>query len=111
MMNMAFYSPDEWIPIAEKIQARQKYNRQILQLIIDKKYPISEQRLEKLKVVVESFPQQRFAQLVCNYVFPDYRNSKPWQETIDFMSSVFPNNPDPFYEESVDTFKRLNLEN
>jgi len=41
--------------------------------------------------LVETFPQMRFGQIICNYVLPEYREK------------------DPFYEESKDTYTRLKL--
>lgn len=53
---------------------RQKANMEILQLLGE---------------LVTLFPDQRFGQILCNYVFPDYRER------------------DPFYEESVATLEKL----
>lgn len=53
---------------------RQEANRRILELI---------------KLYVERYPDQRFGQIICNYVFPNYQNA------------------DPFFEESSETYKNL----
>ena len=58
----------------EKIKARKEANLEIL---------------EKLKELVEAYPEQRFGQIIANYVFPDYREK------------------DIFFEESVDTLKEM----
>lgn len=58
----------------EKVRARKESNLGIL---------------EKLKELVEQYPEQRFGQIIANYVFPDYQE-------MDF-----------FYEESVDTLEKL----
>lgn len=41
--------------------------------------------------LIELFPHQRFGQIICNYVFPEYREK------------------DPFFEESKGTYNRLKL--
>lgn len=58
----------------EKIKARKEANLEIL---------------EKLRELVEAYPEQRFGQIIANYVFPDYREK------------------DIFFEESVDTLKEM----
>lgn len=58
----------------EKIKARKEANLEIL---------------EKLRELVEAYPEQRFGQIIANYVFPDYREK------------------DIFFEESVDTLKKM----
>ena len=57
------------------------------------RYSFNKEILEKLTDLVEAFPQQRFGQILANYVFPDYREV------------------DIFFEESLETLKTLkNLE-
>ena len=56
------------------LSSRFKANTEILQLLGD------------LMIV---FPDQRFGQILCNYVFPNYREE------------------DPFFEESTTTLERL----
>lgn len=58
----------------EKVKARKESNLEIL---------------EKIKELVERFPEQRFGQIIANYVFPEYMSK------------------DIFYEESVDTLKSM----
>lgn len=53
---------------------RQEYNVAILSVLYD---------------IVMTFSEQRFGQIICNYVFPDYRGR------------------DPFFEESKETFEKL----
>ena len=60
-----------------------------------------------LKQVINDYPDQRFGQLVCNYICPDYRNPEVYDETKLIMNTLFPGNPDPFFEESTVTLKRL----
>lgn len=56
---------------------------------------------------IKSHPQQRFGQIICNYLLPDYRNESPGKGTPEIMNYLFPNNPDPFFEESEETYKRI----
>lgn len=58
----------------EKVKARKESNLEIL---------------EKIKELIERFPEQRFGQIIANYVFPEYMSK------------------DIFYEESVDTLKSM----
>lgn len=60
--------------IKNKIDNRKEFNRYIL---------ITIARL------IDEYPEQRFGQLIANYIFPNYRER-------DF-----------FYEESVDTFNKI----
>lgn len=58
----------------EKVRLRKESNLEIL---------------KKLENLVEEYPDQRFGQIIANFVFPDYQEK-------DF-----------FYEESVDTLTKL----
>lgn len=60
---------------------------------------------------IKDFPDQRFGQIICNYILPDYRSTEPGKGTKALMEFMFPGLPDPFYEESSVTYKRLNGEN
>ena len=40
-------------------------------------------------------------------MMPDYRDSNPYKETMMMRNFFFPGNPDPFFEESEVTLKRL----
>lgn len=51
--------------------------------------------LKKLETLVNEYPDQRFGQIIANYVFPDYRErdfffDEPWEtlETIDYAINV-----------------------
>lgn len=59
------------------------------------------------KVLAEEYPHQRAGQIFCNYICPDYRNKEVNTKTKLIMQTLFPENPDPFFEESEVTFKRL----
>lgn len=58
----------------EKVRLRKESNLEIL---------------KKLENLVEEYPDQRFGQIIANFIFPDYQEK-------DF-----------FYEESVDTLTKL----
>lgn len=60
-----------------------------------------------IKEKIDSYPEQRFGQIMCNYICPDYRSQNISSLTTHIMESIFPGNPDPFFEESVTTLKRL----
>lgn len=61
---------------AQKINARQDANRKILKSLED---------------LIERCPDQRFGQIIANYIFPDYQEE------------------DIFFEESVDTLNKLQI--
>lgn len=85
---------------------RQEANYKILD-ILKARYPHYSIIYPGIKVFIDKFVDQRFAQIVCNYVCPDYRDSFPSMYTDSIMAEWFPGNTDPFYEESVETLKRL----
>lgn len=62
---------------------------------------------EAFKELAEAYPQQRAGQIFCNYICPDYRDEEVSGATKLILRSLFEDNPDPFYEESVVTLKRL----
>lgn len=97
---------EQFIP---KEMTRQEANYKIYKLIKDNVVVIPEFHNLILKCIAQ-YPQQRFGQIICNYVCPDYRCEDPTIETKTFMNAIFPENPDPFYEESVETYNRLKRE-
>lgn len=84
---------------------RHEANNKILDLIQDN--VVVSKVIADIQEHIDEYPQQRFGQIICNYIFPDYRDSDPSVETKAFMNAIFPNDPDPFYEESVETYNRL----
>lgn len=85
---------------------RQKWNHKVLALISNK-YVIRNNNIRKL---IDSYPQQRFGQIICNYICPDYRDTKPSYITeLWLRTDIFPKDIDFFYEEPWETFKRLNI--
>lgn len=65
---------------------------------------------EQFKEFIEEYPNQRAGQIFCNYICYDYREECPRIETTVIMGTLFPNNYDPFFEESSETFNRLKNE-
>lgn len=84
---------------------RQQANLKIYKLIKDNPV-VSDKATEILQCIID-YTQQRFGQIICNYICPDYRDMEPSAETKALMSAIFPGDPDPFYEESVTTLNRL----
>ena len=93
--------------IKEQILRRQEFNRDALMHLKNKYGDQYKHLWQPISQCIEGIPQQRFAQIICNYILPDYRSSYPSEITKDFMEQVFPNNSDPFYEESYITLKRI----
>ena len=85
---------------------RQEANYKILDILKDK-YPEYNYIYNDIKKLVSQFEHQRFGQIICNYVCPDYRSSVVSEITSDIMNKWFPINFDPFFEESTETLKRL----
>lgn len=56
---------------------------------IKKRLESNEEILKLLGILVKTFPDQRFGQIIANYVFPDYRHH------------------DIFFDESADTLEDL----
>lgn len=87
-----------------KVRQRKKWNYKVLGLI-RKKYAILNDNLFEL---IEAYPEQRFGQIICNYICPDYRSERPSSITEHWLkTNIFPNNMDFFYEEPWETFERL----
>lgn len=62
---------------------------------------------DTFKKAAELYPKQRAGQIITNYFCPDYRSLIVSPETQNIMDKLFSIDFDPFYEESVDTLKRL----
>lgn len=93
--------------LKEQISKRQDFNRDILTRLKNKYGDQYKHLWQPITQCIEGMPQQRFGQIICNYILPDYRCSFPSDITKDFMTRVFPINQDPFYEESYATLKRI----
>lgn len=81
---------------------RQEWNKKVLdKLDISNKDIILE--------LIDTFPQQRFGQIICNYICPDYRDLTKSKETEELIEKIFPKKFDFFFEEPWETYKRLEL--
>ena len=105
--KMKIISYKSYMNIKEQILRRQEFNRDVLMHLKNKYGDQYKHLWQSISQCIEGMPQQRFAQIICNYILPDYRSSYPSEITKDFMEQVFPNNSDPFYEESYITLKRI----
>lgn len=83
----------------ENVSTRLEYNEKILELIKDE---VSDGTYALLEEKVHEFPQQRFGQLMVNYLYISNTVEKEVQK-------IFPSYPqrDPFFEESSETYERL----
>lgn len=83
----------------ENVSTRLEYNEKILELIKDN---VSNGTYTLLEEKVHEFPQQRFGQLIVNYLYISDTVAKEVQK-------IFPSYPqrDPFFEESSETYERL----
>ena len=88
----------------EQISKRQEANLKIADI---RKGTSWNQLGAQLETLAKEFPQQRAGQIICNYICPYYRDSIKSVETQSIMNFLFPEDPDPFFEESVVTLKRL----
>lgn len=102
--------------IREQISKRQESNFAIVRILEDMiighmRVDTSDGRTislpEAFKELAEAYPEQRAGQIFCNYLCPDYRDEEVSGGTKLILQSLFEDNPDPFYEESVVTLKRL----
>ena len=84
---------------------RQEANYKILEsLKLDS--PEYNHLYDDIKKLISQFQHQRFGQIICNYVCPDYRFN-PSEVTKDIMNKWFDIDFDPFFEESTETLNRL----
>lgn len=88
--------------VMRRADANQEIGELLKQTDLGSKYNLGAEFLEYAK----AFPQQRAGQIITNYITPDYR-SNPSVRTKEILESLFPGDPDPFFEESVETLARL----
>lgn len=81
---------------------RQEYNNKILE--ISTNLGIT----DTLELLIAKYPQQRFGQILCNYVCPDYRDKEVSDKSKIILNYYFPDweTRDPFFEESRETYFR-----
>lgn len=51
-------------------------------------------------------PDQRMGQIICNYIYPEYRKMDSTVPCREFLAKYFPIKGDPFYEEPDITLAR-----
>ena len=86
---------------------RQEANRKILDILKAQHYNVFKNYFDSISDWIEKFPDGRFGQIICNWICPDYRDKDISTESIIIMACLFPKDPDPFFEESTVTLKRL----
>lgn len=91
----------------EQIQGRQKFNFEIADILKNHPDILVCGIARDFRMMAEKMPQQRAGQLICNYICGDYRDVEPAYPTKHILEVLFPGNPDPFFEESYETLKRL----
>lgn len=87
-------------------ETRQEYNKKILAMVKDADW-MTDQIYDKISERVEWFPDQRWGQLMTNYIIPDYRMKRKCTLTDEVMHYFGWNTGDPFYDESSKTYKEL----
>lgn len=92
---------------------RKEFNIEILKHLEGKKFfeqfvpnEIAVDMYETLDESIQDYPDQRFGQLMCNYIYPEYRQRTESPLNM-IMDMLFYNIQDPFFEESESTFNRL----
>lgn len=84
------------------IQHRHEVNLLIYEILMNHSPFMKEEFMsEHMFKLICKYPQQRFGQLLCNYVFPDYSYTDN-----EIMKIIF-GEYDPFYEESIDTYLKV----
>lgn len=84
---------------------RQYYNRAIVSWIRNN-YPENDEIFDDIEHYINKHPNQRFGQIICNYICPDYRSNTSVYTKL-LMDKWFLKNSDPFFEESKETYNRL----
>lgn len=96
----------------ENAMSRQDYNKSILSWIEDNNDPVlaAEPKLAPyIEQMIDAYPDQRFGQIIANYICPDYRDGVPTKFTRDVLKAWFSGyEGDIFHEESKNTLERLN---
>lgn len=91
----------------EQISKRQEANRKIASILLGHVDARIRMVGGQLKMLAEKYPQQRAGQIITNYICSDYRDQEPSNTTKVVLDTIFPSNPDPFFEESVVTLERV----
>ena len=91
----------------EQIRGRQEFNREIASLLTNHPNKIVQGIAQSFLKLTEKYPRMRAGQIICNYICGDYRDPECANSTKVILDELFPGNPDPFFEESYGTLKRL----
>lgn len=91
----------------EQIQGRQKFNFEIADILTNHPDILVCGIARDFRMMAERKPQERAGQIICNYICADYRSMEPAYPSKHILEVLFPGNPDPFFEESYETLKRL----
>lgn len=94
----------------EQIRNRQKFNFEIADILTNHPDILVCGIARDFRMMAEKMPQQRAGQIICNYICADYRDPEAMYPTKHILEVLFPGNPDPFFEESYETLKRLKTE-
>lgn len=91
--------------------SRFEYNQSIIELPIIKhvQSQLSWDFISDVETYVEKYPNQRFGQIITNYICQDYLDGNLMtSDTHLIMSNLFNDlRYDPFFEESKESFERL----
>lgn len=91
----------------EQIGKRQEANLKIASILKGSEHSALRVIANRFAELAKQYPQQRAGQIICNYICDDYRCGHTSALTVDILNLMFPGDPDPFFEESVVTLKRL----
>lgn len=91
----------------EQISKRQEANLKIASILLGHYDARLRMVGGQLKMLADKYPQQRAGQIICNYICSDYRDQEPSSTTKVILDTIFPGDPDPFFEESVVTLERV----
>lgn len=91
----------------EQIRGRQEFNREIARLLTNHPNKIVQGIAKDFLDLTEKHSQMRAGQIICNFICEDYRGIGRSNSTKVILEELFPGDPDPFFEESYITLKRL----
>lgn len=93
----------------EKISKRQEANFEIAGILENHENPTVRGYAMEFMELAQQHPQWRAGQIFCNELCADYRDGEGYvsPQTQEVLGVLFPNDPDPFFEESIDTLNRL----
>lgn len=93
--------------IKEQIKSRKDCNIKIAYILANHNEELVRGIARDFLDLANRYPDQRAGQIICNYICGDYRDPERLNPTKVILEALFPGNPDPFFEESYITLKRL----